>query len=104
MYSGFAESIPQAQLAGHMHVVLDVIVPIQEALGLLFCTGERAQCKPAVLLSIEVADIAATLARVKVQATDGSERELLMQSAREDEWRADVDSLASFIAACTPQR
>jgi hypothetical protein len=100
MYSGFAESVPQEQLEGHMHVVLDVIVPIQEALGRLFCAPERQGCKPSTLLHIEVANIQASDAQVTLTMRDASTRKLWLSQVSEDDWRANEQSLHQLLATC----
>lgn len=94
-WTGFAVDVP----SGAMHLALDALVPIQEALGSLFCGPERAPCRPAALLSVDLADASASAAQVQLDVGAAEPRSLLLRSEN-GSWQAEPASLAAFLAAC----
>lgn len=81
MYSGFAESV--AITSEQLILALDVIVPIQTALGELFCEDVAPACLPAQLVHIELLNAEATRARIRVSIGDRTtSRELSLLLAR----------------------
>jgi hypothetical protein len=110
MWSGFLVDVPN-EVIGR---ALDVVVPIQAALGQTFCAPLLRDCRPATLLSVELTDARANeaLLRVELESALGM-RELPLKmsvdahdSAREqnsygaESWRAEPASLAEYLAAC----
>jgi hypothetical protein len=85
-----------------MVLALDVVVPIQERLGTLFCTPTLADCRPLSLLGIELADARPSSARVRVQGVAQAptrELELLLWWSNQT-WQADAPSLEAYLARC----
>jgi hypothetical protein len=97
MWSGFLVDVPREALVQ----ALDVVVPIQVALGTLFCAPEAHDCRPSALLAIDLTDAQASEARVRVQLERGSTRELpLTLHLSAAGWRADPGSLSSYLEQC----
>lgn len=98
MWIGFAANVP----AGEMVVALDVIVPVQERLGLIFCAPELRACRPSDVASIELMDAAPSSLQTVLGFTNGTERrELpLALSLEAGAWQPDAASLEHYLAAC----
>jgi hypothetical protein len=96
MWTGFAADVPPAPL----HLTLDVVAPIREALGTLFCPPERAACRPAALQSIELTDVVASAARVQLVTDDAGSTRVLELRELAGSWQAEPESLAAFLAVC----
>jgi hypothetical protein len=107
MYSGFAEEVPVS--SEQLILALDVVVPIQDALGELFCRPVAA-CLPARLVHIELLNQEASRARVRVSLGESAiPRELSLVLARVGGERWDVEqpahsSLEELCAGFTADR
>jgi hypothetical protein len=98
MWTGFMVDVPSEALVR----ALDVVVPIQSALGQLFCAPAYVDCRPSALQAIDLTDEHATVAHLRVQLTrpDGT-RELPLTFQLQDEgWIAQQDSLARYLDSC----
>jgi hypothetical protein len=95
-WTGFAVDVPGRS----MYIALDALVPIQEALGALFCGPEREPCRPAALLSVELADESARAARVELDVGEAGAPRALSLRALGESWEVEPESLAAFMAAC----
>jgi hypothetical protein len=115
MWSGFLVDVPNEAMVQ----ALDVVVPIQVALGETFCPPARSDCRPSRLLAVELTDANADEAHVRsalerAGATHelslilrrGLPREELAPSsalptpAEPSTWRPDPDSLAEYLRRC----
>jgi hypothetical protein len=98
IWTGFAVDVP----SNVMHLALDVLAPIQEALGGLFCTRERAACRPAALLSVVLADASASSAQVEVEtsAAAGGKPAVLSMRELQEQWHVEPESLRAFLTGC----
>lgn len=98
MWTGFLVDVPSEALVR----ALDVVVPIQVALGELFCAEASLDCRPATLMAIDLTDASASEARLRLTlARAGVERELpLTLVAQGESWQAEPNSLAQYFALC----
>lgn len=98
IWTGFAIDVP----SGAMHLALDVMAPIQEALGAVFCTRERALCRPSALLSIVLADASASSAQVEVKTSvaAGGQPAILSMLELEGQWQVEPENLRAFLTGC----
>jgi hypothetical protein len=98
MFTGFADDASDVDLA----LALDVIVPIQERLGAIFCAAERSPCRPTELMRIELADSVPSAAQLRLDWKRGAlHRELTLRLLWSvDGWQADTDSLTAYLADC----
>jgi len=102
MYSGFAEEVPIT--SEQLILALDVVVPIQAALGELFCAPTLLLCRPTQLLQIELTNPRASRARVRVALGETpSPRELDLTLVRDSEaepWRTEPASFSAYLSQC----
>jgi hypothetical protein len=98
IFTGFADDAQDVDLV----LALDVVVPIQEALGVVFCTPAQQACRPATLMRIELVDSIPTAALLRLGLGSGpTRRELelrLLWSA--GAWKPEAASLASYLTSC----
>lgn len=105
MYSGFADQV--AVDSEQLITALDVVVPIQIALGELFCRNVSPACLPAQLLHIELLDAEGTRARALVSiGSEATQGELGLRVVRATErepehWSVEEPSLRGFAATCS---
>jgi hypothetical protein len=85
-----------------MVLALEVVTPIQERLGALFCGAELAACRPLQLLGIELADARPSSALVRLQGVaHAPDRELqLLLWWSDQSWQPDSASLDAYLARC----
>lgn len=98
-YAGWARDIPPEDMV----LALDVLIPIQERLGSLFCARVVADCRPNALLAVELEDNRPSAAKVRVLGVaHAAERqlELRLTYSEEEQWQADEASLAAYLKAC----
>ena len=100
-WTGFAADVPAT---APLHLTLDVLVPIQAALGALFCGAEHAPCRPAALNSVELTNASANAARVELDLGSGVTPLMLALREENGAWRAEPESLAAFMASCRAVR
>jgi hypothetical protein len=104
MWSGFLVDVPSEAMVQ----ALDVVVPIQVALGKIFCAEQLHDCRPSALIAIELTDAAASEAQVRVRLDrPAGARELPLvlhpvAPAQEGEaaWRSEPASLADYLTRC----
>jgi hypothetical protein len=98
MWTGFLVDVPSDALVR----ALDVVVPLQVALGELFCAPAHADCRPSILQAIDLADEHAKVAHVRVHLTraDGVRELPLTFQVQDEHWIAQPASLAEYLAAC----
>jgi hypothetical protein len=98
MWTGFLVDVPSEALVR----ALDVVVPIQVALGELFCAPAHADCRPSALQAIDLTDEHAKVARLRVHLTraDGTRELPLTFQVQDEDWIAQPASLAEYLAAC----
>jgi hypothetical protein len=97
-YAGWARDIPSEDMV----LALEVVVPIQERLGALFCAAELAACRPLQLLGIELADARPSSALVRLQGVaHAPDRELQLRLWWSNQtWQPDAASLDAYLAGC----
>ncbi len=109
MWTGFLVDVPSEAMVR----ALDAVVPIQIALGELFCAPERADCRPSELQAIDLTDEHANVAHLRVlllRGGGGRELSLTLQAQVEargstnertnETWSAQPESLAQYLALC----
>jgi hypothetical protein len=98
MWTGFLVDVPSEALVR----ALDVVVPIQVALGELFCAPAHADCRPSELQAIDLTDEHANVAHVRVHLarTDGMRELPLTFQVQNEAWIAQPKSLAQYLALC----
>lgn len=98
LWTGFLVDVPGEAMVR----ALDVVVPIQIALGALFCAPERADCRPCALQAIDLTDARADVARLRVLLArhDGARELSLTLQAQNETWSAQPESLARYLAQC----
>jgi hypothetical protein len=98
MWSGFLVDVPSETMAR----ALEVVVPIQVALGNTFCQGDNQDCRPSTLLAIDLVDAEASEARVRVRLErEGTPRELpLIFHPSAGTWLVEPVSLTSYLELC----
>ena len=98
LWTGFLVEVPSEAMVR----ALDAVVPIQIALGELFCAPERADCRPSELLAIDLTDEHANVAQLRLllAPADGHSPLSLTLRAQDQTWRAEAESLAQYLALC----
>jgi hypothetical protein len=98
MWTGFLIDVPSEALVR----ALDVVVPIQAALGKLFCAPAHADCRPSVLQAIDLADEHVQVAHVRVHLirADGVRELPLTFRVQDEDWIAQPASFAQYLASC----
>lgn len=102
IYTGFTQDVPPEQ----MYVALEVIRPLEDRLGELFCAPEHADCRPPHLTNIELADALPSSARVSLEggpAWPGTTHELVLSYVAE-RWEPEPSSLAEILRPCRASR
>ena len=98
IWTGFTGEVSDAD----MHVALDVIRPIEAALGEAFCAPEHARCRPHHFTRIELSDALPSSARVRLTYdADASEGSLeLVMLFQDGAFVPERESLAIILAPC----
>lgn len=98
IWTGFKEDVPRE----HLHLALDVIRPLEDRLGEVFCAPEHAPCRPLHFTSIVLADVLPSAARITLEggaAAPGQTFELDMLYVQ-DSWQPEPAGLAVLLAPC----